>query len=168
MIQIENANLFGKAAANALATVDSNDNLKSWEKLRYLNGISKAVAQIEQNGAWMEFDADKKEMVIWSQGSNEVYTANGSCQCKAFEHSQICWHRCAARLWQRYLELIEREETAAVAVSPYRECDDEYLRPPAASAAPQTLREILDEQNSAPYLKATSTKAVERVGNYRI
>ncbi|MET0466768.1 MAG: SWIM zinc finger family protein [Chitinophagaceae bacterium] len=37
--------------------------------------------------------------------SNEIYTANGTCQCKAFQNGRRpCWHRAAARLVKRYTE----------------------------------------------------------------
>jgi hypothetical protein len=49
----------------------------------------------------MHIDGDA--LLILS-GSNEIYRANGTCQCKAFSHGQPCWHRAAARLIERYNE----------------------------------------------------------------
>ncbi len=55
----------------------------------------------------MNYDKADNYLVIWSQKSNEVYSANGVCQCKAFERGMACWHRAAARLVRLYLELPE-------------------------------------------------------------
>jgi hypothetical protein len=55
----------------------------------------------------MNYDTADNHLVIWSQDSNEIYTANGVCQCKAFERGTACWHRAAARLVRLYLELPE-------------------------------------------------------------
>ena len=46
---------------------------------------------------------DGRALVILSD-SNQVYEANGTCQCKAYMQGQPCWHRAAARLVQRYHE----------------------------------------------------------------
>lgn len=35
----------------------------------------------------------------------KTYIANGSCQCRAFAQHNACWHRAAARLVRRALEL---------------------------------------------------------------
>jgi hypothetical protein len=55
----------------------------------------------------MNYDTADNHLVIWSQDSNEIYTANGVCQCKAFERGLACWHRAAARLVRLYQELPE-------------------------------------------------------------
>ncbi|HEX8287286.1 MAG TPA: SWIM zinc finger family protein [Pyrinomonadaceae bacterium] len=39
-----------------------------------------------------------------SDTSNQVYTANGTCQCKAFEQGYPCRHRAASRLVTLYIE----------------------------------------------------------------
>lgn len=67
------------------------------------------------------------------------YHANGDCQCEAFTHGGACWHRSAARLVRRALELraaasieLGRRIGAAQSVAmarPLRRCDD-----PAVSA----------------------------------
>jgi len=46
---------------------------------------------------------DGHALIILS-GSNEIYSANGTCQCKAYEKGFPCWHRAAARLVERYME----------------------------------------------------------------
>jgi hypothetical protein len=76
-------------------------------KKRWINAIAKATVQIEQHGEFMNYDTADNHLVIWSQDSNEIYSANGVCQCKAFERGLPCWHRAAARLVRLYLELPE-------------------------------------------------------------
>jgi SWIM zinc finger len=67
---------------------------------RWETAIAKAKAQLETN-PYMHFDG--QALLILSP-SGEIYTANGTCQCKAFLKGQPCWHRAAARLVQRYNE----------------------------------------------------------------
>ena len=67
---------------------------------RWETAIVKAKAQLESN-PYMHFDG--QSLLILSP-SGEIYTANGTCQCKAFLSGQPCWHRAAARLVKRYNE----------------------------------------------------------------
>jgi hypothetical protein len=67
---------------------------------RWEVAIAKAKAQLETN-PYMHFDGHS--LLILSP-SSEIYTANGTCQCKAFANGQPCWHRAAARLIERYNE----------------------------------------------------------------
>jgi hypothetical protein len=67
---------------------------------RWQVAIVKAKQQIEEN-PYLHFDGDA--LLILSP-SGEIYTANGSCQCKAYTKNQPCWHRAAARLVKRYNE----------------------------------------------------------------
>lgn len=67
---------------------------------RWETAIAKAKAQLESN-PYMHFDG--RSLLILSP-SGEIYTANGACQCKAYQSGQPCWHRAAARLVQRYNE----------------------------------------------------------------
>lgn len=130
-----NKNKFNEIVKDALA--------KSANYPRWQNAINKAVVQIELNGAFMHYDKQENYLVIWSQQSNEVYSANGTCQCKAFtEYNVPCWHRSAARLVRLYLELPEN----VTPVFPNR----------------------FDEQNNSPYLKNSSTRKIEKVGGVRI
>jgi hypothetical protein len=46
---------------------------------------------------------DGHALIILSP-SNEIYEANGACQCRAFKNHQPCWHRAAARIVERYQE----------------------------------------------------------------
>ncbi len=68
--------------------------------LRWQTAIAKAKRQIEDN-PFMHFDGDA--LLILSD-SNEIYRANGTCQCRAYVNGQPCWHRAAARLVKRYNE----------------------------------------------------------------
>ena len=68
--------------------------------LRWQTAIAKAKRQIEEN-PFMHFDGDA--LLILSD-SNEIYRANGICQCRAYVNDQPCWHRAAARLVKRYNE----------------------------------------------------------------
>jgi hypothetical protein len=67
---------------------------------RWTNAVVRAAVEMEVND-FMSWNGHA--LVIWSK-SNEVYEANGTCQCKAYEKGQPCWHRAAARLVQRYNE----------------------------------------------------------------
>ncbi|HWT02588.1 MAG TPA: SWIM zinc finger family protein [Pyrinomonadaceae bacterium] len=67
---------------------------------RWQTAIAKAKAQLETN-PYMHFEG---ETLLILSPSGEIYTANGTCQCKAFKSGQPCWHRAAARLVNRYNE----------------------------------------------------------------
>ncbi len=67
---------------------------------RWQVAIVKAKQQIEEN-PYLHFDGIA--LLILSP-SGEIYSANGSCQCKAYTNSQPCWHRAAARLVERYMQ----------------------------------------------------------------
>ncbi len=68
---------------------------------RWETAIVKAKAQLEEN-PYMHFDGNS--LLILSS-SDEIYSANGTCQCKAFQRGLPCWHRAAARLVERYNEI---------------------------------------------------------------
>jgi hypothetical protein len=53
---------------------------------RWETAIAKAKAQLETN-PYMHFDG--QSLLILSP-SGEIYTANGTCQCKAFKSGQPC------------------------------------------------------------------------------
>lgn len=67
---------------------------------RWQTAIAKARQQFEEN-PYMHFDG--RALLILSP-SGEIYTANGTCQCKAYAQGFPCWHRAAARLVERYME----------------------------------------------------------------
>jgi hypothetical protein len=103
MLEITNQELFGKVIAAALARVELTVT-DARTKSRWINAISKAAVEIEENGVFMTWQEDDQSLLIWSQKSNEIYSANGVCQCRAFEQGSACFHRAAARLVRLYME----------------------------------------------------------------
>ena len=93
--------------------------IKTADNYRWQNAVKKAVKEIEENGTFMEWDSADNHLLIWSQGSNEIYTANGVCQCKAFEKGFPCFHRAASRLVKNYLEQPESKPAFDPANAPY-------------------------------------------------
>lgn len=91
-MQTLDQNKLQRVAQEAFDKVSGN---RRWEA-----AIAKAKAQLEEN-PYMHFDG--RSLLILSP-SNEIYNANGTCQCKAYQSGQPCWHRAAARLMQRYNE----------------------------------------------------------------
>ncbi len=103
MLQIENKDRFGKVIADALAKIELTVT-DAGTKKRWINAIAKATAEIEENGVFMTWQDEDKSLLIWSQRSNNIYSANGVCQCRAFEQGSPCFHRAAARLVRLYME----------------------------------------------------------------
>jgi hypothetical protein len=121
MLEIENKELFGKVIAGALAKVELTA-ADAQTKNRWINAIAKAAAEIEQNGVFMTWQDEDHSLLIWSQKSNNIYTANGVCQCRSFDQGSPCFHRAAARLVRLYME------TENVPVQAQAE-DVPYLKP---------------------------------------
>jgi len=67
---------------------------------RWQMAIAKAKGEIESN-PYMHYDG---HALLVLSPSGEIYSANGTCQCKAYERGFPCWHRAAARLVERYNE----------------------------------------------------------------
>lgn len=67
---------------------------------RWANAIRKAADELTSN-PYMHWTGDALLML---SDSGHIYTANGTCQCKAYQANQPCRHRAAARLVKRYLE----------------------------------------------------------------
>ncbi len=67
---------------------------------RWQTAIAKAKRELEDN-PYMHFDGHA--LLILSP-SGEMYSANGTCQCKAFAKGQACWHRAASKLVKRYFD----------------------------------------------------------------
>ncbi len=95
MLQIENKDKFGKVIADSLSKVEQAVTDPQTKK-RWINAIAKAVVEIEENGVFMTWQEADKSLLIWSQKSNNIYAANGVCQCRAFEQGSPCFHRAAA------------------------------------------------------------------------
>lgn len=139
MIEITDTNKFGKVISDAIVAIDTNNSLASWEKLRWTNAVANAVALIEDRGEFIEYFAETGEAVIWSD-SNEVYTANGTCQCEAYKRGYPCKHRAIAKLLKNYFAEIEKE----------------------------TIPETLRGPETLPYLKQPTGQKPMQVGNLRI
>jgi hypothetical protein len=103
MLEITDTNKFGKVIADALSKVELTVT-DAQTKKRWINSIAKAVVEIEQNGVFMTWMEADKSLLIWSQKSNNIYAANGVCQCRAFEQGSPCFHRAAARLVRLYMK----------------------------------------------------------------
>jgi hypothetical protein len=67
---------------------------------RWQAAIVRAKIELENN-PYIHWGGDA--LLILSP-SNEIYSANGKCQCLAYQSGQPCWHRAAARLVRRYIE----------------------------------------------------------------
>ena len=116
MLEIENKDRFGKVVADALAKIEMTAKDAATKK-RWINAIAKATVEIEENGVFMTWQEEDHSLIIWSQKSNNIYTANGVCQCRAFEQGSPCFHRAAARLVRLYME----PETAPAPVKKVKE-----------------------------------------------
>lgn len=140
MVNIENQELFAKAIADSLAAVNANDALNTWEKARCVNAIAKA-SQWLQASPFIDFDGEANTLLIWSaETSNNIYQIGpgNECSCEAWQHGNMCWHRAAKRLLDRYFALLLAQ----------------YARPAA-------------DHGDVPYLKNTTAKR-ELVGGLAI
>lgn len=89
-----------QVAAEAIAKL----NPQSAADRRWVNCIARAVAEVETN-PYLTFQAETNSLLILSETSGQIYSANGTCQCKAFEFGNPCFHRALCRLVVRYLEV---------------------------------------------------------------
>lgn len=130
MLEIKDRQFFLEIAADAIVQAELNLTDKK-ERTRWVNAIAKAVRQTEKDMTFIHWQPMEKSLLIWSE-SNEIYSANGVCQCKAFKNGISlrnkpfpCWHRALARLVRLYFELTEvpnpRRETNAPPVNPVSE-----------------------------------------------
>lgn len=100
MLNLNQEKLYTVAAiANnkVLETVKDSRLAKRWQ-----NAIIRALVEIEVSSEWMHYNKKDDALLIWSQKSNEIYEANGVCQCRAFNQGVPCWHRAAQRLVKIY------------------------------------------------------------------
>ena len=86
-------------AAESISKI--NPNSKNGQ--RWINAIGRATAEIETN-PYMTYEPESHSLLMMSDTSNQIYTANGTCQCKAFTQGFPCRHRAAARLITIYIE----------------------------------------------------------------
>ena len=97
-----NREILAEIAAESIGKLASG-NAK--DARRWTNAIAKAVVEIENN-PFMTWQADSNSLLMLSDKSGSIYTANGVCQCEAYQKGFPCYHRAAARLIVRYLERI--------------------------------------------------------------
>ncbi len=95
-----NKEKLAEVAAEAISKLNPNDK----SDVRWLNAITKALCEIETN-PYLTFQPETNSLLILSETSGQIYSANGTCQCKAFEKGFACYHRALARLIVRYLEI---------------------------------------------------------------
>ena len=62
--------------------------------------IVNAVEEILRN----PFIHDTGHGLLILSDSGNIYLANGTCQCKAHQFKQVCWHRVCARLVELHKE----------------------------------------------------------------
>jgi hypothetical protein len=148
MIEITNEEKFGKIIAASLAAVERNRDITSGEKLRWISAIAKASERMQTKGDFMTWQ-ENNTLLIWSD-SNEIYEANGTCQCLAFKAGQPCWHRAAKQLYQRYTN-----------IGQCREC---FMR--NAQTGKTICLEC--EMDNAPMIRNTVEKTVEKRGGTKI
>src|SRR5262245_23896800 len=77
---------------------------------RLLNAINRAVVELRSNPYIAPQDG---HLLIASSSSDKIYSANGRCQCAAFEYGEACWHRAAARLVRRHDEVVAYQQQIA-------------------------------------------------------
>ena len=94
-----NKEVLATIAAESISKI----NPKSRNGQRWINAIARATAEIETN-PYMTYEVESHSLLMMSDSSNQIYTANGTCQCKAFEKGFPCRHRAAARLITIYIE----------------------------------------------------------------
>lgn len=94
-----NRELLAEVAAESIAKIKP----EAKDAKRWINAIAKATVEIVNN-PFMTFEAETHSLLILSDKSGQIYTANGTCQCAAFNQGYPCYHRAAARLITRYVE----------------------------------------------------------------
>lgn len=136
MLEIKNTDIFHQIIKTSLH--------KSRNYPRWVSAINKAVVQMELHGEFMDYDHENNWLLIWSQSSDKIYTANGACQCTAYTEFQVpCWHRALAKLVRNFFGYAENKN-------------------------PRFPKMQNDAIDNALYLKESSTKKVEKIGSIRI
>lgn len=96
---------------------------------RWLGAVDRAWDYLLQVDAVSYDHADHALRVESASEPGKVYIANGACGCKAFaEHGNACWHRAAARLVRRAVELRTSLELNALAAELVVEAREAGLR----------------------------------------
>lgn len=145
-LEIKNEELFNRVVSNAIQSAIINCKTENLAK-RWENAIDRAVKEIQEN-PYLHYDEGENNLVILSSSSNNIYAANGTCQCLAYQNGKCpCWHRAAARIWRLYLEAADI---------------------PLSTLTKASTTTSIDSYNNKPYLKNTNERRPEKVGNVRI
>jgi hypothetical protein len=111
---------------------------------RWLNALNTGADWLLQQEQ-ITFCPERHELTVNSP-SGKTYRANGACQCAAFAQHNACWHRAAARLVRRALELQQQAPELAAFCAAW-DANAEALRT-AARPAP-TVGERLARARAA-------------------
>ena len=106
-----------------LAAVVDKARTDAAQHPRWLAAIDRAVVELVQN-PWIE--RGELHGVIIASPSGNLYSANGTCQCRAHAYGNPCWHRAAARLVRLHDEYAPA--SAIVELPAGRVSDAEYAR----------------------------------------
>lgn len=84
-----------------LETVVTQAKRSATDSPRWLRAIERAAVELESNPY---IEAINDHTLLIGSPSGNTYVGNNTCQCEAYRRGIACWHRAAARLYQRYTE----------------------------------------------------------------
>jgi hypothetical protein len=109
---------FDEATLNkVIATAKQSAAGTPWE-----SRIERAAIELTTN----PYIAIAGDHLLIGSPSGNSYSVNGSCQCRAFEVHNPCWHRAAKQLVARYLEAVALEAQRKYTC---RGCGEKTLEP---------------------------------------
>lgn len=91
---------------------------------RWSNAINSAWGFLLEQDSVLYRSADHALLVTSASEPGKTYRANGRCQCNAYATNQACWHRAAARLVRRAIELRDQAEQNALAAELVQEAHE--------------------------------------------
>lgn len=148
MLEIRNNEIWTRTIADAITKAKCNPGTRKVEN--WVNQIGYAAKSIETN-PYLHYEDGN--LIVLSERSLNLYEVDEYCDCVgAVEFGQICWHRVAKRLWENYLE--------AECAEADRILETEILE---AIEVPK-----ISDNSDKPYLKPSSDKKPEKLGNIRI
>lgn len=143
-LAIKNEDLFNQIVSDSIQSAITNCKTEKLAK-RWENAIDRAVTEIQEN-PYLSYDEKAGHLLILSSSSNNIYAANGICQCLSFLNGKFpCWHRAAARIWRLYTE-----------------AENKPLPPAKAAAAVAAPRSLSAEMDVAPYFQQSLVKETPR------
>lgn len=129
------------AAVDAARAKAANDK-------RWLNALNTAWGFLLEQDTVLYRHEDHALLVTSASEPGKQYRANGRCQCNAFATHQACWHRAAARLVRRALELRDDAERNALAAELVQEAHEAgcgwYGAREALEGARARMPEVMD------------------------